>query len=179
MAFDVKFLDEKRGFIASATHADVSQAHALILATEDGGATWNEVYRSSRPFETTWKFSFPSNEIGYCTVQSYNPDPAASQRFVAKTTDSGKTWTEIPLVNDHKVREFGIAFVDADRGWLGAMPHGFMTSDGGKSWSRVNFGNAVNKIRVVPTKDGVVGYAIGVDIHKLILPSSASADSAR
>jgi hypothetical protein len=37
----------------------------------------------------------------------------------------------------------------------------------------------VNKIRVVPTKDGVVGYAIGVDIHKLILPSSASADSAR
>jgi hypothetical protein len=59
------------------------------------------------------------------------------------------------------------------------MPHGFTTSDGGKNWSRVNFGNAVNKIRVVPSKDGVVGYAIGVEVHKLILPNSASADSAR
>ncbi len=177
MAFDVKFLDEKRGFIASATHADVSQAHALILATEDGGATWNEVYRSSRSFETTWKFSFPSNEIGYCTVQSYNPDPAASQRFVAKTTDGGKTWSEIPLVDDHKVREFGIAFVDEQIGWVGAMPHGFGTTDGGKSWSRVDFGNAVNKIRLIRKNDTVTGYAIGVEIHKIVLPSGVPVKS--
>ena len=53
MGFDVKFLDEKRGFIASATSADVAQANALILMTEDGGANWTEVYRSSRPFELT------------------------------------------------------------------------------------------------------------------------------
>ena len=177
MAFDVKFLDEKRGFIASATHADVSQAHALILATEDGGATWNEVYRSSRSFETTWKFSFPTSEVGYCTVQSYNPDPAASQRFVAKTTDGGKTWSEIPLVDDHKVREFGIAFVDVDRGWVGAMPQGFGTTDGGKTWSRANFGNAVNKIRLIRKNDTVTGYAIGVEIHKIVLPSGVPGKS--
>lgn len=175
MAFDVKFLDDRRGFLASATHADVAQSHALILATEDGGTTWREVYRSTRPFETTWKFSFPTQEVGYCTVQSYNPDPSASQRFVAKTTDGGRTWVEIPLVDDHKVREFGIAFVDADRGWVGAMPRGFGTTDGGKTWTPADFGNAVNKIRLVPTKDGVVGYAIGVEIHKLVLPSSAPA----
>ena len=175
MAFDVKFLDDRRGFLASATHADVAQSHALILATEDGGTTWREVYRSTRPFETTWKFSFPTQEVGYCTVQSYNPDPSASQRFVAKTTDGGRTWVEIPLVDDHKVREFGIAFVDADRGWVGAMPRGFGTTDGGRTWTPADFGNAVNKIRLVPTKDGVVGYAIGVEIHKLVLPSSAPA----
>ena len=175
MAFDVKFLDEKRGFIASSSHADVAQSNAVILATEDGGATWSQVYRSARPFETTWKFSFPTAEIGYCTIQSYNPDPSASQRFVAKTTDGGKTWSEIPLVDNHKVREFGIAFLDADLGWVGAMPHGFGTTDGGKTWTPVDFGNAVNKIRLVRGKDGVTGYAIGVEIHKLVLPSSAPA----
>lgn len=167
MAFDVRFLDEKHGFIASATDADVSNAHALILATEDGGTTWKEVYRSARPFELTWKFSFPDAKTGYCTIQSYNPDPAASQRFVAKTTDGGKTWAEIPLVDDAKVREFGIAFVDADTGWVGAMPHGFATIDGGKTWTKANFGNAVNKIRLLRSAEGVTGYAIGAEVHRL------------
>ena len=175
MAFDVKFLDEKHGFIASATSASIEESYALILATDDGGATWREVYRSTRAFETTWKFSFPTKDIGYCTVQSYNPDPASSQRFVAKTTDGGKSWAELPLIDDLKVREFAIAFVDADRGWVGAMPHGFATIDGGKTWTKVDFGNAVNKIRLVPSKDGIVGYAIGVEIHKLVLPNSAPA----
>ncbi|MFN7374965.1 MAG: alpha/beta fold hydrolase [bacterium] len=172
MAFDVKFLDDRRGFIASATSADVAISNALILATEDGGSTWKEVYRSSRPFELTWKFSFPDANTGYCTVQSYNPDPAASQRFVAKTTDGGRTWAEIPLVDDAKVREFGIAFVDADTGWIGAMPHGFATTDGGKTWTKAGFGNAVNKIRLLKTETGVTGFAIGTNVHRMRLPAS-------
>jgi photosystem II stability/assembly factor-like uncharacterized protein len=172
MAFDVKFLDEKRGFIASATNADVAESRALILATEDGGDSWNEVYRSSRPFEVTWKLSFPTDAIGYCTVQSYDPEPNASRRFVAKTIDGGRSWTEMLLVDDHRVREFGIAFVDADTGWVGAMPHGFETTDGGTTWRKASFGNAVNKIRLVDADDGVTGYAIGVDVHKLHRPAA-------
>lgn len=140
-----------------------------VLATEDGGATWNEVYRSARPFELTWKFSFPDANTGSCTIQSYNPDPAASQRFVAKTTDGGKSWTEMPLVDDAKVREFSVAFVDADTGWVGAMPHGFATTDGSKTWTRTNFGNAVNKIRLLRGAEGVTGYAIGTEVHGLRL----------
>ena len=166
-AFDVKFLDDRRGFIASATHADVSQSNALILATEDGGATWREVYRSARPFELTWKISFPTDRVGYVTVQSYNPDRAASQRVVAKTTDGGRTWAEIPLVDNHAVRQFGVGFIDAQTGWIGAVPHGFATTDGGQTWTPATFGNAVNKIRLVRTPTGVTGYAIGVDVHRM------------
>jgi photosystem II stability/assembly factor-like uncharacterized protein len=166
MAFDVKFLDDRHGFIASATHADVSQSRGLILATEDGGTTWTEVYRSERPFELMWKFSFPTNLVGYCTLQSYNPDPSASQRFVVKTTDGGKTWSEIPLVDDPRVRQFGIAFLDEKHGWVGAAPHGFETTDGGASWTKADFGNAVNKIRLIRTDEKVTGYAIGVEVHR-------------
>jgi photosystem II stability/assembly factor-like uncharacterized protein/dienelactone hydrolase len=175
MAFDVKFIDEQHGFIASATSADLASAHALILATQDGGATWQEVYRSNRPFETTWKFSFPTKKTGYCTIQSYNPDTEASKRFVAKTVDGGRTWSEIPLVDDHKVREFGIAFLDEQTGWIGAMPGGFGTTDGGKTWSKVSFGNAVNKIRLVRTPEEVVAYAIGVNVYKAQVSGAGAA----
>ena len=167
MAFDVKFLDENHGFIASATSADVSMANALILSTEDGGATWEEAYRSSRPYETTWKFSFPDAYTGYCTVQSYNPDPASSERFVAKTIDGGRTWYELNLTNDHAVREFGIAFLDPLTGWVGAMPHGFVTTDGGLHWHNADIGNAVNKIRLLRHGEGVTGFAIGTEVRRL------------
>lgn len=172
MAFDVKFLDDRHGFIASATHTDVSQSHAQIIATDDGGATWREVYQSTRPFELTWKLSFPSRDVGYCTIQSYNPDRSASARFVAKTTNGGTTWTELKMVDDHRFREFGIAFLDENVGWVGAMPHGFGTTNGGKSWSKVDFGNAVNKIRLIQSDEGVTGFAIGLDVHRMQIRSS-------
>lgn len=174
MAFDVHFVDERRGFIASATSADVAVASALILATDDAGATWREVYRSARPYELTWKFSFPTESVGYCTIQSYNPDTSVSKRFVAKTADGGKSWTEIPLVDDHRVRQFGVAFLDANVGWVGAMPHGFATTDGGATWTRADFGNAVNKIRLVRSETGVTGFAIGTQVHRLRLPAQAA-----
>ena len=170
MAFDVHFLDESNGFIAAATSVDVARSNGLILATKDGGATWNAVHRSSRPFELTWKFAFPSATTGYCTLQSYDPDPANKDRFVLKSTDGGATWSEVPLVADHAVRPFGIAFVDDRRGWVGATPHGFATTDGGATWTKAGFGNAVNKIRLVPADGGIVAYAIGVELHRTEIP---------
>lgn len=174
MAFDVHFIDERRGFIASSTSADVAVSSALILATDDAGATWHEVYRSTRPFELTWKFSFPTASTGYCTIQSYNPDPTASQRFIAKTTDAGKTWAEIPLVDDHRVRQFGVAFLDANTGWVGATPHGFATTDGGTTWTRATFGNAVNKFRILRSDEGTTAFAIGTHVHRLRIPARAT-----
>jgi hypothetical protein len=72
-------------------------------------------------------------------------------------------------VDEHAVRQFGIAFADEQTGWVGTSTTGFQTVDGGVTWSRVNMGRAVNKIRLIPNADGLVGYAIGVDVHKLTL----------
>lgn len=169
MAFDVRFFDQSNGVVAGATSANVQESKALILTTNDGGATWREAFTGSRTFELTWKISFPTRDCGYVTIQSYNPDPTASQRFIAKTTDGGKTWSEVPLVDDAKVREFGVAFVDENRGWVGAVPHGFGTTDGGKTWTKVDMGNAVNKIRILRDTTGTYLHAIGVDVHTLEL----------
>lgn len=167
MAMDVHFFDRQHGVIAAGTSAQVQESRALILTTDDGGKTWTETYRGTRSYELTWKISFPSRETGYVTVQSYNPDPAASQRVVAKTTDGGKTWAEIPLVDDAKVRQFGVAFIDDATGWVGAVPGGFATTDGGKTWTPADMGPAVNKIRVMKTDTGWTGFAIGVEVRRL------------
>jgi photosystem II stability/assembly factor-like uncharacterized protein len=165
---DVKFFDENTGLVFAATDGDVEKSNGLILLTRDGGQTWKSVYRSTRPFELTWKASFPTREVGYATLQSYNPDKAVTQRYVLKTTDGGQSWQELPLVQDVDVREFGIGFIDANTGWVGTTTTGFQTTDGGATWQRVDMGRAVNKIRLLPTADGFVGYAIGVDVYKFV-----------
>lgn len=167
MILDVYFRTPEVGILCAGSDADVSKSNALILLTKDGGKTWKKVYQSNRPYEITWKGAFPTEKTGYVTVQSYNPDKTITQRYVAKTTDGGETWSEIPLVSDWAVREFGIGFSDENTGWVGGMQTSYSTTDGGKSWIPVAMGTAVNKIRLLKTPDGLVGYAIGLDVYKL------------
>jgi photosystem II stability/assembly factor-like uncharacterized protein len=170
MLFDIKMFDKNLGIACAASSDDISKSNALILKTSDGGKSWKKVYQSNRPFETTWKLSFPSDKIGFVTIQSYNPDPNVKQQRIAKTTDGGDTWTEINLVEDPTAREFGIGFLDENHGFVGTMSSGFETLDGGKSWKKVDLGRACNKIRIYKNDQGkFYGYAIGVDVYKLIL----------
>lgn len=164
---DVHFVSERVGFIAGATDADVKNARTVILRTMDGGRSWKRVHEGKRQFEIIWKLSFPTPRVGFATVQNYDPDPSVAQRFVARTTDGGASWDELPLVSDHGIQEFGIGFVDADHGWVGGAPHGFETRNGGRSWVPADVGRATNKIRVVRTKSGSRVFAIGTDVRRL------------
>jgi photosystem II stability/assembly factor-like uncharacterized protein/dienelactone hydrolase len=167
MLFDIDMFDPKNGIACSASSDDVSKSNALILKTKNGGKTWKKVYKSRRPFETTWKVSFPTEKTGYVTIQSYNPDPNVKQQRIAKTNDGGKSWNEINLVEDAGAREFGVGFIDENHGFVGTMNSGYETKDGGKSWAPVNLGMACNKIRIYKDASGkVYGYAIGVDVMK-------------
>jgi photosystem II stability/assembly factor-like uncharacterized protein len=168
MVQDLKFFDAANGLLFAGSDADTERSRAQIMLTNDGGVTWREVYRSSRPFELMWKASFPTRDIGFATVQNYNPDTQVSQRFVVKSSDGGRSWAELPLVNEHAVREFGVAFVTPELGWVGTNKTGYETRDGGKTWAPVALGRAVNKIRVINTDSGFVAYAIGTQVHKLV-----------
>jgi len=168
MLFDIKMLNKKEGFAAAATNEDITQSNALILKTVDGGKSWQKVYQSTRPFETTWKIAFPSPKVGYVTIQSYNPDTNVKQQRVAKTIDGGNTWVELNLVEDTGAREFGIGFIDENHGYVGTMNSGFETFDGGVTWQKIDLGRACNKIRLYKDELGATyGYAIGVNVFKL------------
>lgn len=165
MILDVRFFDADTGLVCAASADTVEASNALILATHDGGATWTQVYRSARPFENCWKMHFPTRAVGYATVQTYQD--GAERQVVVKTTDGGASWRELPLVNDAQAREFGVGFVDENRGWVGTASGGFETRDGGASWARVEMGRAVNKIRVVHEGAQFSAFAIGIQVNRL------------
>ena len=167
MLFDIKMLNKNVGFACAATSEDITTSNALILKTIDGGKTWKKVYQSSRPYETTWKASFPTDKVGYVTIQSYNPDPTVVQQRIAKTVDGGETWEEINLVEDNRGREFGIGFIDENHGFVGTVNSGYETNDGGKTWTAIDLGVACNKIKIYKNDQGeIYGYAIGVNVFK-------------
>lgn len=166
MIVDVKFFDARNGVIYGGSDTDVSKSHAVIITTHDGGAHWTRAYESQRPAELIWKGAFPTRRVGYATIQSYDTDPKSTQRLVAKTTNGGKTWKELPLVDDKEVTEFGVGFANAELGWVGTTKGGFETKDGGKHWEHVEMGRVINKIRVLPDGKHFTAYAIGSDVYK-------------
>lgn len=167
--FDVKFLDDRTGFLAGTSSRDLAAAHGLILRTDDGGESWREVFRSARPYETVWKLHFPAGRTGYGSIQSYDPDTGAAERYVAKTGDGGRSWSALALIADHGWRSFAIGFADERTGWVGGNRGGLETRDGGASWAPVELGRAVNKIRFVGSGADRRAYAIGSDVYRLDL----------
>ena len=169
MILDVKFFSETTG-LAFASSSRGPDNEGLILRTEDGGENWQTVYKSSRSSELVWKASFPDNQHGFATVQSY--DAEREQQLIVKTIDGGKTWEEMPLTMNAKARQFGIGFIDSKRGWVGTMVGGFYTRDGGRTFTPVPIARAANKFRIVPSRTGLNVYAIGTEVQKLKIPSS-------
>jgi photosystem II stability/assembly factor-like uncharacterized protein len=166
MILDVHFVDERTGFVAGSSSSDVNTANAQILMTNDGGATWSEVYRSTRQTELIWKMSWPTAEVGYGTVMSYDQENA--HKLVIKTVDGGRHWQELPLVENGKAVELGIGFVDARHGWVGTTVGGFETRDGGQNFAPAPIAPAANKFRVVPQAAGnPFVYAIGTKVQRL------------
>lgn len=177
--YDVKFISPSIGFLAGSSDSDLARARGLILRTDDGGASWREVFRSARDVETAWKLHFPSTRVGFGTIQSYDSDPANVQRFVAKTTDGGRSWKELPLVNNARWRSFGVGFASETLGWVGGNIGGLETRDGGARWAPVEMGQAVNKIRFVEEGGRRRAFAIGTGIHRLDLPPVGPASPGR
>lgn len=172
MILDVHFFSPDSGILCAGTDANIERSNALILLTADGGKSWKKTYQSTRPFELTWKASFPTRQTGYVTVQNYNPDTTdvgAVKMVVAKTSDGGQSWKEV-LLTKQSCREFGVGFADERRGWVGTLCGGFETADGGATWKDVPLGRAVNKIRILKSGAGFACYAIGIEVRKLVLP---------
>ena len=79
------------------------------------------------------------------------------------------------MVEDAKVQEFGIGFVDERHGWVGAMPHGSRRSTAARPGSRSpTMPKATNKIRVVRDAAGADVWAIGLDVRHLRMEPAAA-----
>jgi photosystem II stability/assembly factor-like uncharacterized protein len=125
------FFNKDTGFITGASPAYKAQ----ILSTVDGGNSWQIAYRSTRvDTDEVWKIFFPSRDTGYASIE-YQPNVfTSSLRYFVKTTNGGKTWTEIPFIQNYDLE--GIGFINDSTGWIGGdweLPT-YITFDRGNTW---------------------------------------------
>ena len=125
---DVVFLDRKHGWAVGGWPRDYGVAiyggMGVILATDDGGATWRRQLDAAAAWLSAVWFIDPSN--GWA-VGEYGT--------VMRTRDGGVTWTQMRNVPTpawlHDVH-----FIDRERGWaVGAYETVLETDDGGTTWT--------------------------------------------
>ena len=172
MLIDVYFWDENHGIMIGGSDANRDSCHMLILYTDDSGDSWETVFLGDRSQEWGWKISFPTETIGYVSIQK-KPYTAATTEYFLKTTDGGLTWFEFPFMfadtsEDEVYSSLAIGFITPTRGWMGSYVNDrptLMTEDGGVTWSEAGFGQNVNRIRFLHPW---LGYATGRTVYKYV-----------
>jgi photosystem II stability/assembly factor-like uncharacterized protein len=157
---DCYFLDESNGFVVGGIGPSFGTRKAVILATTNGGTTWEVRHTSNRFGEWCWKISFPTTSIGYVSIET---SPAQTSYFL-KTTDGGLTWEDLFFVANG-YSEQGIGFVTNTLGWIGGHSGDptYETNDGGISWHVAGFGAIINRFRFLSEN---LGYAVGNTVYK-------------
>lgn len=132
---------------------------AVILRTEDGGASWTEVYHGNREMEYAWKLFFVNDSIGFASIESFG-----APTHIVKTTDAGHSWTEYEVSTAYLDIQ-GIGFIDPDRGWVSPRyDYIFGTTDGGITWIQDTIG-MFNVNRYIKVSSHLM-FASGSKIHK-------------
>jgi photosystem II stability/assembly factor-like uncharacterized protein len=120
--------------------------HDQIMRTQDGGRSWQPVYRCRVKAEVQGltremacefsKLFFLNERIGFAI--SMEMDRGTGFAF-AKTTDGGMTWNPSVILPGENGKEGALYFLDENNGILRTIDGKlFRTSDGGKSWSGVS-----------------------------------------
>ncbi|MEM8600153.1 MAG: FlgD immunoglobulin-like domain containing protein [Bacteroidota bacterium] len=163
---DVYFWDEQRGIAVGGSKGLELDGRAVVLLTEDGGATWSVRHTSSEIGEWSWKISFPTPTTGYVSVEQYSGGFPAK---VLKTTDAGLTWTELAIPNSSHLQAIG--FLTEDIGWASGRGTTSLTTDGGQTWAQIDLDGDINRFE---TFGDSLAYAMGHRIYRYASPPSTS-----
>jgi photosystem II stability/assembly factor-like uncharacterized protein len=116
-----------------------SGTHGTVARTADGGATW------------TLRTVPGADSLDFRSIVALGPDVAIAasagpaeqgQARIFRTTDDGRTWTQVYATRDSGVFFDALAFWDARHGIAQSDPVDgtfflLTTADGGQSWTRV------------------------------------------
>ena len=155
---DIHFFDEQRGIAVGATPTTIN---ALVLGTEDGGATWTPRHVSGDTNEWGWKIHFPTPDTGYVAIEhGRSGDPDGK---VLLTVDGGQTWTDVIIPNGGRLQ--GVGFAQPGVGWTSGRGVVSETRDAGQTWAPYvgPLDGAVNRFRFL---SDTLGYAFGGRVYK-------------
>jgi len=166
MLIDAHFFSTSEGVVVGGSAG--STMYCSIQRTTNGGGSWKQVFQSATPNSLCWKISFPSDQVGYVSVQDTSGGPPT----FAKTIDGGKTWAEMPIAGAGAMYPgIGMGFITEDIGWLSAddpTAPTLRTTDGGKTWAKdATLVSPINRFRFL---DPTTAFAIGATIWRLDVP---------
>ncbi len=162
---DIAFTTPREGIVAV---QDPIIHQRIVLATHDGGVTWEQPYPKASP-NLLWQFVDTQHGFGAGTLL----DPAA----ILATDDGGVAWHGVSTLRDAtaKTSVIALSFPDALNGWTilsydssaSRYTQLFHTTDGGKTWMSQSKGNGqIGNISAVTFKDArngiVASYGNGI-----------------
>lgn len=172
------FADASNAWVVFATASQIP-SETTIWATMDGGETWSPAAISHEARgEMVWAtFSVADANTAWVAIRGVFA--GAGTHYVAsflRTTDGGASWN--PLEGDVGVDYTGMAFANADVGWLTwettgayapAPPDYAVTQDGGVTWD----------VRSLPAPDDAPTLFDDFEYSEPYQPDLISAESAR
>jgi len=169
---DVHFFSADEGLAVGGTSSNLNDTRAVVLTTDDGGATWIRRHTSAGPdSEWGWKISFPTRMVGYVAVEY---DSQRSPLKVLKTVDGGMNWSEIEIAGSSHRGFQGIGFVSPTLGWAGGRGRTVQTVQGGVSWQDfATIDGNVNRFRF---HGDTLGYAVGRTVYKFVGDTTSGND---
>jgi photosystem II stability/assembly factor-like uncharacterized protein len=127
-----------------------------VWKTTNNGLTWTPIFDKESAFAVGDIAIAPSNPeivwVGTGEVQPRFAGYAFAGTGVFKSTDAGKTWTNMGLADSHHVAKIVIDPANPDVVYVAAMGHQwtpnaergvFKTVDGGRTWTKVLFADEV------------------------------------
>lgn len=155
------FHDEDHGFLIGGTTNDKENSRSLVLETLDGGMSWDTIYLSDQIGEYPWKFSFPTREKGFISIQRNKRN---GRCYNLQTIDGGSNWTEVEHAQEYYYAQ-GIGFINQDKGWIGgSRTWTYETTDGGNTWDKVKgIGNGFNNFQFFGDS---LAYGVGFGVYK-------------
>ena len=139
---ELRFIDERNAF-AVAFDEEATPRKGIVLATEDGGATWTERLVAGAPSGLPGPnplrgLVVVDDRHAWVVVTTGPCDPEGCVSELRATADAGVSWSTSYRPTGAMI---GVAtFADASRGWLTESALGrrgqqlLGTSDGGRSW---------------------------------------------
>jgi photosystem II stability/assembly factor-like uncharacterized protein len=154
---DVFFVDEYLGWVVGSRTYAPDQRGQIILATSDGGQTWESQYEQPPLSDTLFSIfrldglHFTDSLNGWAVGRSED----VGQYAILHTEDGGQNWIEQgqELFTDLEPEFFDIQFIDNQTGWAlddghynqvadQTEPYFAHTTDGGEHWEWVQTGVA-------------------------------------
>ncbi len=155
-------------FLTGNFHSAETTLYSLILASEDGGATWTEPVARIRGGELD-RIQFIDFEVGWISGSMLHPLP--SDAFFLVTTDGGKSWRQKPLLEDGGAgtiqtfwfasRKNGAALLD--KGGTGLRYELYESPNGGESWMIRETGEKPIKLPGRPPASDESGWRLSAD----------------